>query len=189
MNMPVMDGHDDEKNKSHPENPTRCKPCDEGEHDSCRIKYAGQKKCACECRGPLRTKRHDWLDSHFDDEIDLERSIAETPPKQLVTNAMMKGAAMPNAMDVAWYYLGKFEPTDKRPSTSDAKWRLSCRRCLDGKTRIDTVRVVLEERAQQTVDWLHERKVLTDARPERVYRVGRCKKCQTMFWFEMLVKK
>ena len=74
MSLPVMDGHDDEPDdKPHPENPKRCRPCDNADHDNCRIKYADGTKCKCECRNPARTKKHDWLDERFNDEIDLEK--------------------------------------------------------------------------------------------------------------------
>jgi hypothetical protein len=188
MSLPVMDGHSEEPERKHPENRYRCRPCENGEHDECRVRYTGGKKCACECREALRTKRHDWLDDRFDDEIDLERAMGHAPPTRLVVNASMAGVVTPTAKDAAWFFLGKFKTSPQRPSTADGRWQLSCKRCR-GKSKVNTKRLVLTEEPAQLVDWLEERKVFTEAQPERTYRVGRCLKCQTIFWFELTVKK
>lgn len=193
MNMPVMDGHDGDDSKPHPENKYRCRPCENAHHDSCRGNSPAGIVCNCDCRDAMRTKKHDWLDERFDDEIELEKSMGDAPPRQLVVQASMRGAVTPTALDAAWFFLGKFKTSSARPSTTDARWELTCKRCEargeKTSSKIKTTRIVVEEQPQQELNWLHERKAHTERIPEHAYRVGRCRRCQSIFWFEMLVKK
>lgn len=165
MSTPVMDDEDELPKKPHPENLGGDKPPAES----------------------ARTKRHDWLDEKFDDEIDLERAMGDAPPRRLVRQAMTRGAVSTEAEDAAWFFLGKFKTSAQRPSTRDSRWTMSCRRCPKGARKLKTTRVVVEAQAPQEVEWLRRRKVLTEQTAQHVYRVGRCVTCRGIFWFELLV--
>ena len=173
MTMPVLDGHEDEPQKPHPENDKMSK-------------ITGRR-------------RHDWLDDQFDDEIDLERSMADAPPHRLVQAATIRGAVPNAAKDAPWHYLGKYKPTKKRPAADDSHWSLTCRRCK--KRGVKTTRIVLPAVGAHKADWLSSlpskrawlmdkmHAATIDETPEHSYRVGRCGGCSGVFWFEMKVKK
>lgn len=187
---PVMDGHDPDDAKPHPENPARCKACDELRHDECR-----QKRCACDCRKPARTKRHDWLDDQFSDEISLEEAAGHAPSKRLVQLAGLAGLVPPEAHDRAWFFLGRFKTSPQRPATNDARWSTACRRCPPGARKFKTKRLEVAHRLPTKVDWLKQpgnlfepKDVHTEERAARSYRVGTCATCRAIYWFEMLEK-
>lgn len=179
-------GSDDGNDRSsHPENASTCKLCLDARHDACKT-----KKCGCGCRGPARTKKHDWLDPRFDDEIDLERAMGEAPPYALVVAACLNGVVDRDSKDAPWFFLGKFKTSAERPSTNDARWTLTCRRCKKSRRpKIATARIVVPARDAQKVEWLRKREVTIDASPEHVYRVGRCATCKGIYWFELLSGK
>lgn len=167
--IPTPDGEDAPR-PSHPENPPRCHPCEGSRHDDCTGRAVGGKKCRCDCSRRARTKRHDWLDDRFSDEIDLERAMGDAPPYALVLAAETAGlfpGLGESGKDSAWRWLGKYRASGARPSTVDGRWALRCKRCSAEK-KIGTKRFALDV-------------------PTRVYRVGRCASCRTTWWFELLV--
>lgn len=167
----VMAPGDDPKPGSHPEDPPRSWYCVNDRHDECKGTFhrpeKAKAKCTCGCHEPMRSKRHDWLDDRWSDEIELERGVADAPPLAVARAAVLNGVA--TDIECAWFHVGKFAITDKRSATADSKWIVPCPRCP--KSARHRVRTSLLNVG------------------DGFYRAGRCSTCGAMAWLDLETKK
>ena len=197
MNVTASEEHQPEPG-DHPENAvSRTWFCNHDRHGDCRGAVADSSKrsnwkCECACHDRARTKRHDWLDTRFDDEIELEHSAAHAPPLELTRIAALNGVAPVESANAGhWFSLGRVKITANRQPTSDSRWTLTCRCCpKSSRARRVYTRLFPLDAAERTPDWLmspgHAVKLTTIVEPARLYRVGQCLECRTLFWFELV---